>query len=240
MDGIRIIHEPNPDEPFLVVDKDSGLPSAPIKNSTDSALERALKLFPILKTVVGKKSEEYGLVHRIDTVTQGLLLIAASQDFYEWILKCQEQGSFVKFYNATCKNLCVEDDSFPDLPHVHEELLEKGHAELKSKFRYYGENRKLVRPVTELSSPAAKKKAEKYEYSTALTLLDEDSLNYHFLARISRGFKHQVRCHLRWCGFPILGDSDYNPDAQGPINFCASGFTFPMPNGKDMIFSLDK
>lgn len=239
MEGIEIIHEPNAAEPFLVLNKASGLPSAPIKNSPDSAFTRALELYPELEKVSGRKIEEHGLVHRIDTATSGLLLIAANQDFYEWILKCQEQGRFIKSYTAFCQELSIEDDSFPPLhDDVHEDLIQKGLAMVSSKFRYFGKDRKLVRPVCPWSSPAAIKKAEKYEYSTELRLIEKKGAQFKFEASISRGFKHQVRCHLCWCGFPILGDADYNPHAEGPMQFYATGFHFPMPDGREAVFSI--
>lgn len=239
MNGIDIIHEPSEAEPFVVLNKASGLPSAPIKNSPDSAFTRALELYPELGKVSGRKIEEHGLVHRIDTATSGLLLIAANQDFYEWICKCQREGRFIKFYTAFCQELFINDDSFPPLQDVHEELIQNGAALVSSKFRYFGKDRKLVRPVCPWSSPAAIKKAEKYEYSTNLRLSERIGGDYRFEASISKGFKHQVRCHLCWCGFPILGDKDYNPLAEGDMQFFASGFHFPMPDGREAEFSLE-
>ena len=118
------------------------------------------------------------------------------------------------------------------------DLIQKGFAMVSSKFRYFGKDRKLVRPVCPWSSPAAIKKAEKYEYSTELRLIEKKGAQFKFEASISRGFKHQVRCHLCWCGFPILGDADYNPHAEGPMQFYATGFHFPMPDGKEAVFSI--
>ena len=238
-DGIRIIHEPTTDEPFLVLDKDAGLPSAPIKNSTDSALTRALKIFPELSTVCGKKAEEYGLVHRIDTATSGLLLIAANQDFYDWISICQRDGKFVKHYTAICEHLILEDNSFPTLPCSQNDLLSGGWVKIVSQFRYYGTGNKIVRPVCKWSSPVALKKAEKNEYSTELRFRKRDGESYKFEARITRGFKHQVRCHLCWCGYPVVGDSDYNPHSDGEMHFFADGFHFSMPDGRKIEFSLE-
>ena len=241
MDGISIIHEPTGSEPFLVIKKDGGLPSAPINDSDDSALSRAIELFPELESVSGKKSCEHGLVHRIDTVTPGLLLIASTQDFYDWIISLQSQGKFVKSYRAECGMLSPldeKDGSFPPLPFVHDRLLGGETVSVRSKFRYFGKDRKLVRPVTSESSPMAVKKAEKYEYATELRMTEHDDERYIFEAKIARGFKHQVRCHLRWCGFPILGYADYNAGAEGNIRFLASGFSFYMQDGREERFSL--
>ena len=72
---ILIMYE---DENFIVCDKPAGLPSAPL-NANDTkatALSQMIALCPAILSVKGKKEFEYGLVHRIDTATRGLLLAA--------------------------------------------------------------------------------------------------------------------------------------------------------------------
>ena len=67
MDGISIIHEPTGSEPFLVIKKDGGLPSAPINDSDDSALSRAIELFPELEKVSGTKAIIINIFATINT-----------------------------------------------------------------------------------------------------------------------------------------------------------------------------
>ena len=80
---IKIIFE---NEDFLVISKPAGLPSAPLHSlDEESALTKVVKNYPEILHINGKKSIEYGLLHRLDTVTEGLLLIALNQAFYDKI-----------------------------------------------------------------------------------------------------------------------------------------------------------
>ena len=103
-DKIKIIKEPTEELPFAVIYKPKALASAPITtDDKDNAFYQAAELFPKLLEVQGKKAIEHGLLHRLDTATDGLLLIAATQDFYDYMLCEQEEGRFIKYYKASCK-----------------------------------------------------------------------------------------------------------------------------------------
>ena len=242
---IRIVHLPKDDEPFVVLDKPRGLPSAPLFDGDESALTWVFEKFPKAKEVKGRKEIEHGLVHRIDNETRGLLLIALSQEFYNLLIKEQMNGSFVKNYEASCDFLPMEkkerQEGFPPLPLETEEKLKyyiysiKKSAnerllniELKSRFRPFGLKNKEVRPVNELSGKAAEKKAGLKEYTTQISLKKNDH-GFSAFCSIKEGYRHQVRCHLAWLGFPVKGDALYNPSAveNQPMEFTASGLSFP-------------
>jgi 23S rRNA pseudouridine1911/1915/1917 synthase len=46
-----------------------------------------------------------------------------------------------------------------------------------------------------------------------MTALDDQgqnpNLRYQFAIKIQRGFRHQIRCHLSWIGYPIVNDFIY-------------------------------
>ena len=87
---MTIIKEITREEPYLVINKPSGLPSAPLnENDRNNAFSIAAEIFPELLNVNGRKEIEHGLLHRIDTETSGLLIITATQDFYEKLLQLQ-------------------------------------------------------------------------------------------------------------------------------------------------------
>ena len=93
---MTIIKEITREEPYLVINKPSGLPSAPLnENDRNNAFSIAAELFPELLNVTGRKEIEHGLLHRIDTETSGLLIIAATQDSYEKLLQLQKPVVFV-------------------------------------------------------------------------------------------------------------------------------------------------
>lgn len=211
---IEIINSPDSLHPFLVLSKPTGLPSAPLHDGDESTLTFALRDFPEIKEINGKKSVEYGLIHRIDTETSGLVLVALSQEFYDFMQNEQKAGRFEKWYKADVqKNLSLYEkiDGFP-LPPLSKNEIEKKISRnekisVESSFRKFGLGGKEVRPVSENSGKAALKKSGGKLYKTEIAFLSEQKA----VARITKGFRHQVRCHLAWLGFPIAGDKIYNP-----------------------------
>ena len=195
MAEIRVIQAPDAEHPFAVVYKPKGLPSAPLKEGEDSALSRVAEIFPQLKSVEGKKKVEYGLLHRIDTATSGLLLVASTQESYGFLSALQKEGKFVKYYRA--------EVDVPKGKKTEKELT------LVSRFRPFGEKGRNVKPVFEDGSAADKKKCGNKVYSTYIKIEGNRAV-----CRITEGYRHQVRAHLAFCGFPICGDGLYNENAR--------------------------
>ena len=209
---MNIIHEPSASSPFLVVAKPCRLPSAPLFEGDESVLTEAMKEFPEIAHVHGKKEVEHGLVHRIDTPTSGLVLIATTQESYDSLIRSQKEGMFEKWYRAEVEKIpdcAARLGGFPPLPLVHAESLPKNFC-VRSAFRAFGSGRREVRPVVHESGRAAQKKARSAFYETDISFEAETIA----LCHIRSGFRHQVRCHLAWCGFPVLGDSLYNPNER--------------------------
>lgn len=286
MDKIKIISEPSESQPFIVLYKASGLPSAPISaDDEDNAFSLAAKLFPDVLTVSGRKAIEHGLLHRLDTVTSGLLMIATKQAFYDYMLEEQKNGRFIKYYEAECLNFQNNTEllkGFPPVDFAARERLLCGQSVLiSSYFRNYGAEQKEVRPVCQSSNPAALKKVGKQViYNTEIKLLEQLAIDGQkqkmfsdgqsisqlskneellkgtitFECKLTAGYRHQVRAHLAWLGFPIIGDQVYNykekqtesqkdddkKEATNTINkpqihFTASKLTFTW---KNKIFSF--
>jgi 23S rRNA-/tRNA-specific pseudouridylate synthase len=71
---------------------------------------------------------------------------------------------------------------------------------------------------------------------------------YRLAAETAHGFRHQVRCHLAWRGFPVIGDALYHPAYRGGGRgetarrrtlFFASGLLFRHPlTGEEQTFAL--
>ena len=244
---IRVVHPPSQEDPFLVVDKPSCLPSAPLFDGQDSALTQAVRLFPQLNGVVGKKAVERGLLHRLDTAARGLLLIAATQHSYDALSASQVRGEFCKGYSARCRFLPKDErgvmQGFPPAPfEIPLECLQDEPVRVCvcSRFRHWGANGSQSRPVTDLSGKAAIKKSSPVVYETLMSLRCASG---EILAdcSIARGFKHQVRCHLAWLGFPVAGDELYCPEASAgeTLEFCATTLRFPHPlTGQQVVITL--
>lgn len=252
MQKIEIIHEPTELEPFVIINKPSGLPSAPLTEiDNNNALSQAIELFPNITSVKGKKNIEFGLLHRLDTVTSGLIVIATSQEFYDALQNEQQNGRFVKTYTAKSiykKDNCDKLGGFPSFDLIDISVKRNDYKiKVESYFRPFGTGSKTVRPVTTDSGMAALKKCGKKIYTTNVsasylkTVDNEDIFNVE--CKITEGYRHQVRCHLAWIGFPIIGDIMYNSYendlSKKKIEFVASSveFTNPIIN-KKYIFEL--
>lgn len=236
MVNVLIIHEPTEKEPFIILNKPKGLPSAPLEKDGLSALTLIKEEYPSCLSVKGKKEIEGGLVHRLDTDTDGLLLIAMTQGFFDFIQDAQDKGLFIKTYSATCTRLLnQEDDSYPPCPINARETGKE--YKINSYFRHYGPSRKCVRPVTDESPLMARKKAGSVLYETSIKIMCMDKDAVQVECKIAKGFRHQVRCHLAWLGFPVIGDKIYNPiKTDGQMQFSATGIEFPLPQGD--VFSV--
>lgn len=234
---IKIIHAPSQKEPYVILEKPSGLPTAPLNQQDENnALFQAICLYPELKEVTGKKPVEYGLIHRLDTVTRGLVLIAQTQSFYDYIINQQNLNLFTKTYSAICKYNLENAQKLTGFPPAQKIIFESGKQyEIKSMFRPFGQGNKEVRPVTNLSNQAAQKKVGKpVEYKTNITIKDVKGEYCSVECKIKAGFRHQVRNHLAWIGLPIVNDSLYNCESVGTeneIDFIASGLEFYYPEG---------
>lgn len=245
--NIKIISEPSKENPFIVLYKPHNLPTAPLSNTeSNNALCQAEKLFPEINYVKGKKEIEKGLIHRLDTVTAGLVLIATDQIFYEKMIDIQKNNQFIKYYRAfsdICKDNAYTLGNFPPLNGNFELNQCNDTVYTKSYFRPFGNGSKEVRPVTEFSGPAALKKiGNKVEYETEIKLISNDLKSAELLCSIKKGFRHQVRCHLAWIGYPCKNDPLYNsltPVSNNEIGFEACGFEFPHPyTGEKIAFRI--
>ena len=232
-DKITVIHKPDSQKPFVIIDKPAGLPSAPLhEEDKENAFSQAAELFPQLLEVSGRKSVEHGLLHRLDTATSGLMIIAAAQECYDFLQQEQREGRIIKTYLAECKLLCragVEQDLV---------FAAGQHITLTSYFRPYGPGRKEVRPVpldakkTELS-----KVEKKVIYTTEIFIksINKSEKTALVECRIVNGYRHQVRSHLAWAGLPVINDPLYNPDTNKKsteqMHFCASKLEFEYPRG---------
>ena len=177
------------------------------------------------------------MLHRIDTATRGLLLVAESQEFYDHMIAAQEKGLFVKGYKADCD---IDADNaaalggFPPLSAQAQKAaasLSCGKSssglcglELSSYFRPFGKGGAQVRPVLPTSNAAALKKlGSKKLYSTKIAAADFgleigsraaplglSKPSVRAECKIAQGYRHQVRCHLAWLGLPVRGDRLYN------------------------------
>ena len=235
---IEFLNTPSKENPFLVISKPTGLPTAPLSaQDTNNALYLAAQTFPEIFSVNGKKEIEHGLIHRIDTVTEGLILIATTQDAYENFINQQKNNNFTKFYTAICQKNQNKKEGFPDFP--QQNIFYQNEFKIQSYFRYFGQGRKEVRPVPieNLNKTQQKKVEGTSIYTTNVKIISEQNDTVKVECNITKGFKHQVRCHLAWANLPIKNDPVYNQNAEKSeqIKFYASKLQFLHPITNQII-----
>jgi 23S rRNA pseudouridine1911/1915/1917 synthase len=186
---------------YAVVFKPPKMHSAPLKK------KKGETLFDWFRT---QSSNVFDMVHRLDFETHGLVLFAKNQKSFDFFKSLQDTGEFIKEYSTVCVNNENAGFGFPPSPFDPLSIKEKT-LTIESYFRPYGPGRKLVRPVTENEKRREIAKDRGGFYKTEITNINGNNFN----VRIKRGFRHQIRCHLCWIGFPILNDVLYPHTAEG-------------------------
>lgn len=183
----------------LVYWKESGIPTVPLKNTIDGTtlLSIASAYFPEIVCCHGDNEWEGGVIHRLDNLTKGLVLIARSQKAYDALMQQQKKDMIQKEYLATVTSGRSIEEGFEDYP-FSDPLHEDGM--ITSYFRSFGPGGKSVRPC--YSNP-------RYAKGRIYTTMVTPESNSVVRCTITRGFRHQIRSHLAWAGYPIAGDTQY-------------------------------
>ena len=227
-------------ETYAIVYKPRSMHSAPLREGEDDTLlSWCERLVPAVSTVRGRKEIERGLLHRLDRDTEGLVLFAKTQRAYDAINESQEKGLFLKEYAALCAGPIPSVLGSRPLPFV-----------VESGFRPFGPGRKAVKPV-EVDSEGRPLRGTVKElaldrgapYRTEVLFLkpviSSDFPRALAIARLARGFRHQIRCHLSWLGLPLVGDELYGTGGPEPLALRAVAVSFPDPDdGRPVRFEL--
>lgn len=177
------------DDHLLIVEKRARLASVPGKaHVADTLLNGLFAQYGAKLQNVGK-SREFGMMHRLDKPTSGLLLVALSPEAYDALADLFRKREMAKFYYAITRRAPAK------LPTgtINRPILE----EMK--------NMKLGR-IANSGKPAL----------TAYRLVEQNSAAALLECRAITGRLHQVRVHLASIGCAILGDDLYaNPTVAG-------------------------
>ncbi len=232
-ENIRVIAQT---EEYLIVDKPHGLPTVPLKREPGalSLLSFVAHDYP----EVGGTTHEGYTLHRLDTATRGLVMFARIPESFSYYQNLQSRGEIIKSYRAYCSpQRCFEGYppcSFTLVPSVQQKII--------SRFRPWGKGRKEVRPVTELSNSASQGKASEREYISEVLMhpVTADGLA-RFDVTIVNGFRHQIRSHLAWGGYPIIGDELYGGKENETLRLYAVSLRFYDRQKMEMVeYSLDE
>lgn len=209
---LQVIHE---DPTFLVVDKQATLPTVPLKESpfgSQTLLSLISEQYPEVGTFSGNNSWEGGVLHRLDTATSGLVVVARTKEAYDFLRATQKADLFWKEYRAQSSEYNpILASGFP--PYPYEDPFESKGKEvfIGSLFRRYGLHHREVRPVVTESPKHLLDKTSGVWHLTKVCYSGEmESGAQQFTCRLSSGFHHQVRAHLAWSGWPLDGDTFYH------------------------------
>ena len=255
-------------EDFAVLNKERGLPTAPLKAGDESLLTYFLKMRELKEHVVGRKAVEEGLLHRLDTATSGLVLIAKTQKMYDVLQHMQEMHLITKEYLAFC-------DYVPSL--FSRSIVRTEHRSysftIESGFAPFGKRGHKVKICNELTGSERVKNQKMYttqvsiEKTNCLKRIKAMLLGRAYNKEIShqrgeaicrcsitQGYRHQVRCHLSSIGLPIKCDALYNAkyiaehslkrielekaNNSYQLELYAVKLAFPSPYVKDEILSF--
>ena len=209
---------------YLVVNKPAGL----VVHSDGRTEEKTLcdfliKKYPEIKGVGeplelsdGSQIERPGIVHRLDRDTSGVMLVARTEDGFNFLKNLFKNREVSKTYHAFVYGNIKEDSLIIDDPI----------GRSKKDFRQWmsgDKARGTLRPaVTEIE---VLKRSDKKD----ITFIE---------ARPKTGRTHQIRVHLKSRNNQIVGDSLYAPNREGLLGFnrlALHSFKISFKNEEDQL-----
>ena len=170
------------DSDIIVVNKPKGMVVHPGNGNVDGTLVNAImaKCEGSLSGIGGEIRP--GIVHRIDKDTSGLLIVAKNDKAHVNLSEQIKAHKVKKTYIALVRGVVKEDEATIDMPIGRSKTDRKKMAVCKD-----GKN-----AVTHI------KVLKRWEHYTLLQV------------NIETGRTHQIRVHLSYIGYPIIGDYTYS------------------------------
>lgn len=178
---VPIIYE---DPWLLVIDKPMGLIAHPVADYQTNTLSNFLQAY-FDSLTVGRGIMRPGVVHRLDRMTSGLMVLAKDVHSHRLLARQFEAGGHRKMYQAIVEGC-------PDF----EEII------LDQPIGMRPEGRGVVMTCDDSAVKARKAR-------TDVRVLRRYSNNALVECRIHTGRNHQIRIHLATLGFPVRGDALY-------------------------------
>lgn len=181
---IRVLFE---DEHLAVIDKPPGIAIHPGAGTTEPTLVHGLlHAFPDIAQL--EDAERPGIVHRLDKDTSGCLIVARSEAARRALIESFAARAVHKQYYALVQGVP------PD-----------GQLALETT---------IGRSVRHRTKMAVNTPYGRLAYTHASVVETFGTVASALAVRILTGRTHQIRVHLSYAGFPVLGDSTYGRAAR--------------------------
>ncbi|MCL4742969.1 MAG: RluA family pseudouridine synthase [Phycisphaerales bacterium] len=179
------------DEHLLVVEKPARLVTTPGKaHEADSLLNGLFARFGTRLQALGAK-RDFGLLHRLDKDTSGLVVVALTAPSYDRLREAFEGREVGKYYWAVTRSAPTRPTGVIKRPIAEQTVRIDRYRTVK------------VAKITGAGKPAA----------TAYRVIEASPMGALVEARAITGRLHQVRVHLDSIGSTVLGDDTYGPEA---------------------------
>jgi 23S rRNA pseudouridine1911/1915/1917 synthase len=170
---------------LAVVYKPAGQPSAPLREGELGTLANAVVHRYPETAGIGHRLREPGLVHRLDTYTSGLVVIARTASAFDALALALKSERLEKRYLALTANLTLPEQGTIDLP-LAPDPGRQGRVIAEAAPTGYARDAVTRYRVLERTARAC-------------------LLELH----AARAFRHQIRAHLASLGAPLIGDVLY-------------------------------
>lgn len=219
---LKVIYE---DKNVLVIDKPAGIivfPEGKIKEKT--LIDYLLEKFPDLKNV--GTASRYGIVHRLDKDTSGILLVAKNNRALDFLQRQFKERKVVKKYLALVVG-----------------KIETNQGKIETLIGRAPKNRKKQKVYLPYEPKAKGKRLRKAitEYKALKRFK-----NYTLIEAVPKtGRRHQIRCHLAHLSHPIAADKIYGfknqpkPEKLDRQFLHAEFLRIKLPDGKEREFNSD-
>lgn len=172
---------------ILAVIKPQGFASVPGK--LPDICSAVLKKYPHIAQVNGFNKSEGGLLNRLDNETGGILLFAETDEAFEYYKKAKINKYYYAITNR--KPEWIEKDV--DFPIAH----------------HYSDKARMVTIIPD-KEKSLKYRGKPQNAQTHLRFIKEIDFQILIEAQITKGCRHQIRCHMASVNLPILGDKLYS------------------------------
>lgn len=169
------------DKDIIVINKQAGLIVHPVPGNWDNTLVNGLLAYSDdLSGINGVKRP--GIVHRLDKDTSGALVVAKNDQSHRRLVKQFKKRETMKIYRTIVKGNVPHDKGTIDAPIGRDPVERKRMAVVKDN----------------------SKKAVSH-----FTVLERFNSHTYLEVKLETGRTHQIRVHLSYMGYPVLGDDKY-------------------------------